>query len=223
MFEKALDLDSKFAPAYAQLGHAYLFEWVLGWERDSQSLEKAFELAEKAIALDGSLDLGHCLLGQVYLWKKQHDRAIAVFETSINLNPNYAMSYAGLGEILSWAGRPQEAIQYVKKAMRLNPNESWYLWNLGHAYFLMGRNDDAIKALKGFLTRSPDFLPAHVYLAASYSELGRQEEARAEAAEIVRLRPQTSAETLRNRLPYKDRAVSERIFDALRKAGLKQP
>ena len=64
-------------------------------------------------------------------------------------------------------------------------------------------------------------LPAHLYLAASYGELGREEEARAEAAEIERLSPQTSLEALRQRLPYKDQAVLERLFDGLRKAGVK--
>ncbi|MDX2347309.1 MAG: adenylate/guanylate cyclase domain-containing protein [Nitrospirota bacterium] len=224
MYERAIELDPEFAYAYAGLGSTYLREWNFFWSQDPNSLEQAFELAQKAIALDDSLPGGHQVLGEVYLWKKQHEQAIAELEEAIALSPNSADGLAGLGEILNWAGRPEETIGLVQKAMRLNPKyPSWYLWSLGHAYFLSGRYEEAIETLKRVLDRNPDDLPAHAYLAASYSELGRQEEARAEAAEVERLRigSQTSAEAVKQKLPYKDQAVLERLFDSLRKAGLK--
>jgi adenylate cyclase len=225
MYERAIELDPEFAYAYAGLGSTYLIEWNFFWSQDPNSLEQAFELAQKAIALDDSLPGGHQVLGNVYLWKKQHEQAIAELEEAIALSPNSADGLAVLGDILNWAGRPEETIGLVQKAMRLNPKyPSWYLWSLGHAYFLTGRYEEAIETLKRVLDRNPYFaLPAHVYLAASYSELGRQEEARAEAAEVERLRlgSQTSAEAVKQKLPYKDQAVLERLFDSLRKAGLK--
>jgi len=222
MYERAIDLDPEFAPAYALLGLTNLHEWSLGWSQDPQSLEQAFELVQRAIVLDNSLPLGHRFLGEVYLWKKQHEQAIAELEKAIALNPNDADGLAMLGSTLNWAGRPEEAIGLVKKAMRLNPMYPvWYLWNLGHAYFLTGRYGEAIETLNRVLDRNPGFLPAHAYLAASYSELGRKEEARAEAAEVERLSPEISTEAWRQRLPYKDQAVLERLFDSLRKAGLK--
>ena len=90
----------------------------------------------------------------------------------------------------------------VKKAMRLNPRyPAAYLWELGHAYFLTGRYEEAIETLKRVLDRKSDFWPAHVCLAASYSEIGREEEARAEVAEIEKLSPQDSLEALRQRAP----------------------
>ncbi len=221
MFEKAIDLDPEFAPAYALLGFTHLQEWSLGWSQDPQSLEQAFEMARRAVALDDSLPLGHQILGEVYLWKKQHEQAIAELEKTIALNPNDAEGIVGLGSILNWAGRPEEAIGLVKKAMRLNPMcPVSYFWNLGHAYFLTERYEEAIEIFKRVLDRNPNFLPAHAYLAASYSALGRHEETRAEAAEVMKLSPQTSLEAWRERLPYKDQAVLERLFDGLRKAGV---
>jgi tetratricopeptide (TPR) repeat protein len=161
-------------------------------------------------------------LGEVYLWKKQHEQAIAELEKAIALNPNDADGLAMLGSTLNWAGRPEEAIGLVKKAMRLNPTyPDWYLWNSGHAYFLTGRYEEAIETLNRVLDRNPGFLPAHVYLTASYIGLGRHEEARAEAAEVMKLSPQTSTGAWKQRLPYKDQAVLERLFEGLRKAGVK--
>lgn len=222
MFKRAIDLDPEFAIAYAALGFTHFHERTFGWSQDPQSLEHAFELAQRTLDLDDSLPWGHHLLGKVYLWKRQHEKAIAELKKAIALSPNYADQLVGLGYILNFAGRPEEAIGLVKKAMRLNPRYPVsYLWELGHAYFLTGRYEETIETLKRVLDRNSDFMPAHAFLAASYSEIGWEEEARAEVEEIVRLSPQASSEALRQRLPYKDRAVSERLFDSLRKAGLK--
>jgi tetratricopeptide (TPR) repeat protein len=222
MRQRAIDLDPKFAAAYALLGLTHSQEWSMGWSQDPQSLEHAFKLAQRAIALDGSLPLGHAMLGEAYLWKKQHEKAIAEQEKTIALSPNDADMIAGLGGILTWAGRPEETIGLVKKAMRLNPiYPTEYLWNLGHAYFLMDRYEEAIETLKRARDRNPDYMPAHAYLTASYIELGREEEARAAAAEFARLSPQISVEAWRHRAPYKDQAVLERVYSSWRKAGLK--
>jgi len=222
MLKRAIDLDPKFAAAYALLGWVHSQEWTLGWSQDPQPLEHAYELAQRAITLDESLPLGHAILGEVYLHKKQYEKAIAEQEKTIALSPNDADGIAGLGGILTWAGRPEETIGLVKKAMRLNPMyPTEYLWNLGHAYYLMGRHEDAIETLKRARDRNPDYVPVHAYLTASYSELGREEEAQAEAAEVVRLSPQTSIKDWRPRLPYKDQTVLDRFIEALRKAGMK--
>jgi adenylate cyclase len=222
MLKKAINLDPKFAAAYALLSWTYSHEWAMGWSQGSQSLEDAFELAQKAIALDESLPLGHAMLAEVYLKKMEHEKAIDEQKKAIALSPNDADGIADLGGILTWTGRPEETIGLVMKAMRLNPMyQSEYLWNLGHAYYLMGRYQEAIEILKRACDRDPDYLPPHVYLAASYSNLGQEEEARAEASEYNRLSFQTPLEAWRPRLPYKNQAVLEHLFDSMRKAGLK--
>ncbi len=183
---------------------------------------QAFALAQQAVALDDSLPLAHRVLGWVALWKKQHEQAITAAERAVALAPNDAEGYARLGEILNFAGRPGEAIGWVEKALRLNPRSPFhYSFYLGHAYRLTGRYEEAIAALKRALTRNPDYLPVHENLAAVYSELGREAEARAEVAEVLRLSPHRSLEAFRQRLPHKDPAVTERYLAALRKAGLK--
>jgi len=222
MYEKAIELDPKFALAYAKLGWLSYVEWGWQWDQDSQPLERAFALIQRAVALDSSLPDVHRFLGIVYLWKKQHDQAITEAERAVALNSNDAEAYAGLAYILNYAGRPEEALGLVEKAMRLNPRHPvTYLHSLGLAYRLTGRNEEALAAYKRALARNPDLLVAHFMLAAIYSELGREEEARAEVAELLRLSPGFSLEVARQRTPYKDQAKLERLLAGLRKAGLK--
>jgi adenylate cyclase len=193
IFERAIALDPKYAAAYTDLGLTYLTEWVWQWSEDPQSLERAFELAEKAIAIDDSLPMAHILMGRVYLWKMLHEQAIAHLERAIALDPNDARAYVHLANVLNYAGRPVEAIGLVKKAMRLDPfNSDRYLWALGHAYLMSRQYEDAIEALKRTLKHNPDLLPPHILLAIIYSELNREDEARAEVAEILRINPNFS-------------------------------
>jgi len=225
MYEKAIELDPQYAAAYAALGVTYWVEWALQWSQDPQSLERASELAQKAITLDDSLPGAHRLLGAVSLWKdRQHDLAIAEGERALALDPNNAEGYAMLANILTFAGRPEEAIALLEKGMRLNPrapNYSFYLFELGHAYHWLGQYEKAIALQKRVLLLNPNDFVAHLELAKIYDELGREEEARAEVAEALKLNPQYSLEALRERHPYKDPAALERYLAAMRKAGLK--
>jgi adenylate cyclase len=195
MFEKARELDPQYAEAYAFLGSTYFREWAFQWSQDPQTLEQAFALAQRAVAVDDSLAQAHATLGSVYLWKKQYDQAIAEEERAIALDSNFAEAYTRLGDILKFARRPEEALGLIEKAMRLNPHyPAIYLLFLGTDYRLMGRHEEAIAAFKRALTRNPNLLPPHVSLAICYAELGREEEARAEAAEVLKISPKYSLE-----------------------------
>jgi adenylate cyclase len=222
MFEQAIALDPQFAAAYAFLGRTYLLEIVFQWNQNPQIRENLFTLGQKAVSLDESQPAAHETLSLAYLGRKQYEQAIAEAQKAIALDPNYADAYVTLAEIFCFAGRPEEAIGLVEQAMRLNPRyPANYLWALGLAYRLEGRLEEAVAALRRVVARAPNHLTSHILLATLYSELGRDEEARAEAAEILRINPNYSLALLQERIPYKDRSVLEHQLVALRKVGLK--
>ena len=189
-----------------------------------ESLEKAIELAQKAIAVDEGLADGHALLGVFYSLKGEHDKALAEGERAVILNPNNADSYRWYGSILTYAGRPEEAIPMIQKAIRLNPFAStFYYDNLGDALRNTGRFEEAVSAYKKAVQLAANNIFAHVSLAATYSMIKREKEAYAEAAEVLRINPRFSLDHWEKtlRAAFKDQSEIDKVVDALRKAGLK--
>ncbi|MDD1766796.1 MAG: tetratricopeptide repeat protein [Candidatus Methanomethyliaceae archaeon] len=86
---------------------------------------------------------------------------------------------------------------------------------------MTGRFNEALWAFKKALQVSPDNIMAHTALAATYSMMGRKNEARAEAEEVLRLNPKFSLDYFAKISVYKEQSVIDNIIDALRKAGLK--
>ncbi|HEV8717236.1 MAG TPA: tetratricopeptide repeat protein [Candidatus Binatia bacterium] len=222
MYEKALALDPHYAGAEAMLGFTYFAEWIFQWSQDPQTLERAFELAQRAVTLDDALPLAHGILGRVYQHKNQHDQAIAEGERAVALDPNNAESHMRLALILSTSGRAEDAIESAKKAMRLNPHyPPRYISALGYAYHQAWHNEEAITTMKRYLVYNPNDLGTHLMLACSYSDIGRYEEARAAVAEVLLINPNFSTEVWKKNQWTKDPAELERHINNLRKAGLK--
>jgi TolB-like protein/DNA-binding winged helix-turn-helix (wHTH) protein/Tfp pilus assembly protein PilF len=222
-FKNLLARNPGFAPAYAQLAICYLLQWDSQRGQDLNPLEQALVISQKAVALNDFVPLGHAALGYVYVFQKQYEQATVEIERAIALEPNLAWGYAVQANLLSNVGRPEEAIGLVEKAMRLDPPPyaDDYTFSLGLALYLAGRYEEAIAPLQRYLTRYPNRLQAHLVFTAVYTELGREAEARFEAAAVQRINPNFSLEVHRQRAPLKDPAVLERQIAALRKAGLK--
>jgi len=205
------------------LADSYVQQWTSQQSADAQTLEQALTAAQQGLALNDSFSPGHQLLGYVYLWQKHYEQAIAEMERAIALDPNIANGYATLAETLSRVGSSEEAVRMAGQALRRKPFDvaDQHLNSVGLTYYLAGRPEEAIAPLKQYLTRYPNILSAHLTLAVVYSELGKEAEAQAEAAEVLRINPQFSLEVHKERTPIKDPAMLERHIATLRKAGLK--
>ena len=120
------------------------------------------------------------------------------------LAPTVAGCSAALAVVLSHMGRTEDALEAAAQALRLKPAiVDRHLAFVGAAYAVAGRYEEARNPLQRYLSRYPNFLPSHLMLAVVYSELGQAAEARAEAAEVLRLNPTFSLEVHRQRMPIK--------------------
>ena len=219
------DLSSRnpnFMSAHLFLAASYLLQWIAQQSPPRQTLEPAMAAVQRALALNDAYYQNHIILGAIALHQQQYEQALAEMKRAVGLNPTDALSYAALAEVLSRMGRPEEGLEAAAKALRLKPEAvDGHLAFVGIAYTVAGHYEDARTPLQRYLSHYPNFLPAHLMLAAVYSELGQVAEAQAEAAEVLRLNPQFSLEVHKQRMPIKEPAVLERHLADLRKAGLK--
>jgi len=220
--EEAIALDPEYPRLYMGLAFIhYMDVWYGTTESPDQSLARAFELAQKAISLDDSNAAAYSVLGQIYMMKKQYDKATAECERAVSLDPNSADNFLRLGMVLNYADRAEKAIPYLQKAIRLNPLPSaHYFIQLAVSYRDSGQYEKAIEASKKALQREPNTHFPYIHMAISYIRLGLEEEARAAAAEILRINPKFSLEHYAKILPF-PQPVVDRVTEDLRKAGLK--
>jgi adenylate cyclase len=218
LYERAIQLDPDYAGAHAGLAEVWLHEWFLG-SRDG--LERAWELAGRAEALDPSLPLVQEALSSVHLFRKRHEDAIAAGRRWIEIEPGNADAYASLAGILCFAGEPERVFALVEKAMRLNPfHPFYYTFYIGLAHFSLRHFDEAVEAIGRSLVRNPDAMPPRLYLAACHAHLGQEAPARAALAELYTLHPTFSIGWVRTFMPFRRPADLDLLIDGLHRAGM---
>jgi adenylate cyclase len=222
LLEHSLAIDPKYARAWARLGATHLTAWINPRDGDHlnpAALDRAHELARKAVQLDPNLPEAQAILAHVLGRRGEHDAAIAAFERAMALNPNF-MDWR-FAEVLVLAGEPERAIAAVQRHMRLDPfyaplAPGW----LGRAHYMLKQYSAALAPARECATQMPNVTLGHLGLAVAYAQLGKLEEARAEAAEVLRIYPKYTISKNARTLPFKRPEDAEHFFDGLRKAGL---
>jgi adenylate cyclase len=223
MLEEVIALDPNYTAAYTQLGVIHIVDAAYGWaESFDKSIKTAEELAHKALSLDDSWSGGHGLMAMVYLMRKEYKKAIDLYRKAVALSPNSANPHAWLGiALLHMEGQAEQAIKEFKIARRLNPfPPDWILNYSAIAYRVNREYEKAIALLRKVIKRSPEAWLSYFELTACYGLLGREKEARAAAAEVLRIRPDFTIEKLYDH-EYRNKADKDRTIEVLRKAGLK--
>jgi adenylate cyclase len=223
LYEEVIALDPNYAFAYAGLAWTHMVELWFGTSKSPmESLGRAIALGQKAVALDESDAFAHTSLGYFYTFARQFEKAVAHAEQGLALDPNSSAVLFTSGASLAHLGRPDEAIPLLQKAIRLNPFATavWF-YSLSTAYIMVDRFDEAVEQAKKAVEREPKNQFTYLALASVCILVGREEEARAAAAEVLRINPTFSLEQFARTRPYADKSFVDRMIDALRKAGLK--
>jgi tetratricopeptide (TPR) repeat protein len=138
-FQKALELDPKFAEAHNHLAGAL-------WRKGRQG--EAIEQFQKAIEFNPKYAQAHYNLGSALSDKGRKDEAIEQWQKAIELDPTFAPPHYNLGLALQREGRWMEAIDHYQKAIAFNPKHPEAHCNLGHVLRQQGRFDEALVYLK---------------------------------------------------------------------------
>ncbi len=195
LFQKAIELDPRYAAAYAGLGEAYA---TLHHDYDSKELwlDKAIESGLKALMYDPTLSEAYAALGLAYFSKESIEEAVTSTRKAIELDPNNFVAYWILGRIYHTTDRDKDAIALYEKAIELNPDFHTAYGDLRMIYERLGDKEKYNQILNTlldlfprYLSQHPDDARSHIYYATDLAQVGRNEEAKLEAGKALELSP----------------------------------
>lgn len=221
-YRQAMELDPRFARAYANLGLVHLRHAIDGWEIDPRgSLDEARELAQQALRLNDQLAEIHFVNAFVDLFRREYEDSIHGLEQALKLRPSYADAYAMLAWVLQFAGRPEQAAPNLQRAIQLNPyTPASYLLVQGEGQFQVGDYSGAIRSLERALEKNPVNPRAQIVLAAAYAQADRLDDANWIVESLLAEHPTLTRARLQDAFPYRDELLWHSLHEGLRKAGV---
>jgi adenylate cyclase len=196
-FERALEIDPRSVDA--KLGVARMLVGIVGDGLSSsvqQDLARAEELLSEVLEHDPNRSLAHAVLGVLRRIVGRLAEAQSELEAAVALDRNDAWAVRQLGLTLSGSGQPEAAIPYLEKAIRLNPREptvgSVYA-ALGANHLYLGHTEQAIQLERKARAENPRIWWIRLGLAGSLGLNGDIDEARAEIAEALKLKPEVNS------------------------------
>ena len=216
LLKRAIQIDPNYANAYSTLAYAYLHKFFD--DNQPQTINQMLTYAEKALALDDRNENCHLVAGMALIYLRKFDLAGVHLDRAIALNPNSVWVGGGRANWLFRVGRAQEALDSLDELMKHDPLPPPWLWELRSA--ILFQLDRFAEVIESTSQKSPLQYWDHAYMAAAFASLGRDAEARAQAAEVLRMKSDFSIAAFSIQDPYKDPARQKRVLDALRTAGL---
>lgn len=226
MFRKALELAPDYPLAYGWLacssGRAAGFTMDRAQKVSSPEyralLREALGELERRVEIDAEESECLRLMGEVYLFEGDHERASHYVRKAYAFNPNDDRILAQMSALLAFSGDAEQAVEFARRSMRCNPyHPGFYKFNLGRALVLLERYDEAIEPLA---TAAPPQNRYRAYLAACYAALERGDDAAAVVADVLAADPTFSLRYFSATFLYRDPAVSERLLALMKAAGL---
>lgn len=222
VYAQILTIDPHHADALTLLGWTHWFDAIGGRSPDAEaSLERAEQLARRALAGGAGRAPPHGLMGKVLLWRRRHAESGQHLQQAVALAPAYAYMHFHLGEWTMWCARPDESLSHLDRALRLDPNDHGvFLTVRGLALWQAGDADGAGAVLASALRRNPAYPWAHGALAVVQHEAGDLGAARRSAEIARRLNRRFSVDHAERALPWLRAEERTRFVAAWRAAGL---
>ena len=224
-YYKAIDLDPKFALAYALATCCYSWRKINGWLTDpAREISETKRLAE--LAMQSGQDDAQVLCwsgGALAFVVGQVDEGVALVERALRLNPNLMDAWLSSGLVMLLLGEWDKAIDHFAHAMRLSPFDPLlFIMQSGTAtgHFYTGRYDEAAVWAAKSIGANPKYPAVWRTAAASNALLGRQEQAQNALAHLKELDPALRLANLNSVIPSLRPQDLAKMKDGLRRAGL---
>ncbi|MFI5201004.1 MAG: TPR end-of-group domain-containing protein [Candidatus Kapaibacterium sp.] len=195
LFEKAIELDARFAAAYAGCSSAY-GQLYASFARDERNKDKAQELSFKALMYDNNLPEAYTAMGLSYFLWNRFDEATASCKKAIELNPEDFLAYWTLGRIYISTDHFKEALDMFEKSLSLKQDFYANLTDLKLTYHAIGDSRRAnemtqriLEFFPTYLLQYPDDGRARIFYAVNLAERGQNEDALRQGKEALDVNP----------------------------------
>ena len=165
LYRYALEYDSTFAQAYAQLAYVYREKYYWGTSQMEDFLDSILVLTDKALSCDDQLSVAYKLRGDYFGFKGMNDQAIESYDQAIKFNPNNNGAYVGKGRVYESKDIVRSLENYHKAALlHRGPESTWVLNSLGETYLDLGFKDKHQYYLKEVLKLNDDSIDYYIGL-----------------------------------------------------------
>lgn len=218
MFERAIELDPNYAPAWAGLAdaHTWMYQW---WGGDEEDLEAADRASSHALELNPDLSDARASRGFVLASRGHYDAAYKEFDEAMRLNPNSFFSFYYHARTRFAAGEIERSADLFRKASEVRLEDFQSVILLGQSLEMLGRREAAVAAFREGVQRAerrlefePDDVRALALGAQAVSRLGEHDRALRWSNRALGLHPSdqsvlTNAACLRAKLGMKEEAL----------------
>jgi TolB-like protein/Flp pilus assembly protein TadD len=200
----------------------YLEEHKHSFNVRPDPLGRALTAARRAVELDPANQLAYFALATANFFLKDFDGFRLAAERALALNPLDGNTKGWMGLLIAYAGDWERGVALAAEAMTLNPHHpGWYHFGSFWNHYRKGEYPQALECVRKI--NMPSYFYWHAALAATYGRLGRVEEARRAAGELLKLYPDYSAKAREELAKWLGPEMVEHFIEGLRKAGLEIP
>jgi serine/threonine-protein kinase len=169
MFERAVELDPRFALAHARLSSMNSRMVHYGFDRSERRLALAIGAAERALALQPELAEAHLALGLYHYWgRREHDLALAALEAARERAPNNSEIRLAIAYVIRRQGNLEGAIELFERDLELSPLDPNAVVGLGETYGTLRRYAEGEQAFRRGIALAPDNAYPYTELALLY-------------------------------------------------------
>jgi adenylate cyclase len=221
LFAQALERDPGYARAMVALGVTHAsnvrFRWASG---PQDTMETALSLARRAVTLAPNDEFIYRTLGNIFRLDTQYEAAVDAYQAALSRSPSNPDVLIALAFTRALMGNGSEAVEYADTAMRLNPYPpAWYHSWRGIALFTRGDIEEALREFDNFQKFNPDLHVTYMWKAASFSLLGRPDDAQIAVNELMKRAPWFTIQGYLKQIKPRG-ANRERLVEGLRLAGV---
>ncbi len=224
LFEKAIELDPRYAQAYAACSSAYgqMYQY---FSRQDHYRNKAQEFSFKALMYDSNLPDAYAAMGLSYFIWGKFDEAAAAGAKAIELDPDNYIAYWTLGRIHFSTGRYVEALELFQRVIAIKPQFYNAHADIAQTYRALGRGDEALAAsrqlldmMPNYLLQNPDDARARMFYSHALVQIGERDRAIVECTAALELSAGDSLMIYNGACLYTQLGEKRKALDTLKQA-----